>query len=174
MIIIGIDPGSSQSGVCLIETGNHKEPNIISAEKVCNDELRRKLRSVWENCEIAIENFVSYQFGKSSDATSQFIGMIKVTAEYESIPLTVYTRRDYGQWFTAGGKLSDATLRAALESIYGPSSKKGDPLYLLRGASDKRSAFAIAKYHEFQVAKVGSNGTNSTCVPRTPQHDHAR
>jgi|LakMenEpi03Aug12_release.lakeMendotaPanAssembly.Ray.scaffolds.fasta_scaffold361087_2 Holliday junction resolvasome RuvABC endonuclease subunit len=163
MTIIGIDPGSTHSGVCVIGpivgTANIKLPNIMSADKICNDELRRTLRSGWaRHCEIAIEDFISYQFGKSSDATSQFIGMVKVTAEYEQIPLTVYTRRDYGQWITAGGKLTDATLRAGLESIYGPSGKKGDPLYLLRGATDKRSAFAIAKYHEFMMSRVAVAG----------------
>ena len=160
MTIIGIDPGSTHSGICLIETGDHNKPNIILADKIANETLYYYLR--YERAKdsvVAIEDFISYGIGgKSSSATSENIGQIIMVAAYERFTLVKYTRREYGQWITAGGKLSDATLRAGLESIYGPSAKKGDALYALRGATDKRSAFAVAKYHEFMASRVAVAG----------------
>ena len=154
MMIIGIDPGSFHSGICVIQTGDFKRPNIIRADKVANDELIQMLETDWAaGSEIVIEDLVSYTHGRHIDLTQRFIGFIECKALYHNIAIHSYTRREYGQWITAGGKLSDTTLRAGLESIYGASSKKTDPLYKLRGATDKRSAFAIAKYHEFMMWK---------------------
>ncbi|CAB4178442.1 hypothetical protein UFOVP1622_28 [uncultured Caudovirales phage] len=157
MIIIGIDPGSTHSGICMVPNlGDIKMPNIIRADKVANDKLIQMLETNWAaGCEIAIEDLVSYTHGRHIDLTQRFIGFIQCKALDCKIAIHSYTRREYGQWITAGGKLSDATLRAGLESIYGASSKKTDPLYKLRGATDKRSAFAIAKYHEFRISKGG-------------------
>ena len=45
--IIGIDPGSTHSGVCVIGPGNHKKPNILSADKVANADLMHMLRAIW-------------------------------------------------------------------------------------------------------------------------------
>ena len=155
--IIGIDPGSTHSGVCVIGPGNHEKPNILSADKIANADLMHMLRAVWvDSSEIAIEGFSCQgrPVGDTSIQTMYLIGRLLQKAEDRGISITVYKRREYGQWITAGGKLNDATLRTGLESIYGPSAKKADPLYLLRGTSDKRSAFAVAKYHEFMLCKV--------------------
>jgi len=158
MVITGIDPGSTHSGICMIiACAQSKIFNIQMAEKIENAELVKIMQSPWAKPhEFSLEGFACQgrPVGESSIQTMYFIGELKRVAIYEGLTLAVYTRREYGQWITAGGKLNDATLRAGLESIYGPSSKKGDPLYLLRGASDKRSAFAIAKYHEFKKGQV--------------------
>ena len=161
MTIIGIDPGSTHSGVCIIGPGKIKHPNILRADKVANDDLMHMLRAVWvDTSEIAIEGFACQgrPVGDSSIQTMYFIGRLLQKADDRGISITVYKRREYGQWITAGGKLNDATLRAGLESIYGSSAKKGDPLYSLRGATDKRSAFAVAKYHEFMATRVAVAG----------------
>lgn len=153
-MIIGIDPGTTHSGVCIVSLGDIKRPNIVRAEKVANADLMHAMRAVWlDSSEIALEDMISYVHGRHVDLTQRFIGQIILRAEDRGIPITLYTRREYGQWITGGGKLNDSTLRAGLESIYGASSKKNDPLYSLRGASDKRSAFAIAKFHEFRMSK---------------------
>lgn len=159
LTIIGIDPGSTHSGVCVIGPGNHKKPNILSAGKIANADLMHMLRAVWNAVdapEIAIEGFSCQgrPVGDSSIQTMYFIGRLLQKAEDRGISITVYKRREYGHWITAGGKLNDTTLRSGLESVYGPSAKKTDPLYLLRGTSDKRSAFAVAKYHEFMLSRV--------------------
>ena len=158
MTIIGIDPGSTHSGVCIIGPGKTEHPNILRAEKVANDDLLQMVFNRVGFFEIALEDLVSYTHGRHIDLTQRSIGHIELRAKDYGVPLNLYKRREYGQWITAGGKISDATLRAGLESIYGPSAKKGDPLYLLRGATDKRSAFAVAKYHEFMATKVAVAG----------------
>ena len=159
MIIIGIDPGSTHSGVCMVtHLGDISKPNILRADKVANANLMQMLETDWlTSSHIAIEGFACQgrPVGDSSIQTMYLIGRILQKAEDRGILIAVYKRREYGQWITAGGKLNDATLRAGLESIYGASSKKTDPLYKLRGATDKRSAFAIAKYHEFMMSKGG-------------------
>ena len=159
MIIIGIDPGSTHSGICMVANlGDISKPNIMRADKVANADLMHMLETDWlTSSHIAIEGFACQgrPVGDSSIQTMYFIGRILQKAEDRGILITVYKRREYGQWITAGGKLNDATLRSGLESIYGASSKKADPLYPLRGATDKRSAFAIAKYHEFRISKGG-------------------
>ena len=156
MMIIGIDPGSSESGICMVTNlGDISKPNIMRADKVANADLMQILETDWlTSSNIAIEGFACQgrPVGDSSIQTMYFIGRILQKAEDRGILIAVYKRREYGQWITAGGKLNDATLRAGLESIYGPSAKKCDPLYTLRGATDKRSAFAIAKYHEFRMS----------------------
>lgn len=156
MKILGIDPGSKESGICLIETGKPLEVKILQCEKLANDLLINFLYR--QDCSngavnVAIEGMV-YQgrgFGQDSIQTCYFIGQMQLLLTDKGIPWSIYSRREYGQWCVAGGQLNDTTLRAALESIYGKSAKKGDPLYALRGASDKRSAFALAKYHEHQL-----------------------
>lgn len=159
MLIIGIDPGPEQSGICIIEAGKPLEVKIRIAEKMHEHRVKDALISVFhggKKYEVAMEGMV-YQgrgFGQSSIQTCYLIGRIQEYCSRYGIPLTLYSRREYGQWITAGGQLNDVTLRAALEAIYGKSAKKDDPLYPLKGATDKRSAFALAKYHEHKLREA--------------------
>lgn len=150
MRILGIDPGPKESGVCLISDGN-----LQYVKKVDEHEIKRKIKLL-ELCghfEIAVEGMVcmGQVLGQSSIETCYLVGRIQEFAARHSAAVTLYSRREYGRWYVPDGTLNDASLRAALEQMYGPSQKKGDPLYALRGASDKRSAFALAKYHEFKL-----------------------
>ena len=158
-LILGIDPGTTESGICLIEQKDFRQPNIVSAEKVDNGSLKSLIASsntLSTRLEIVIEGMAnqSRAFGHSSIETCYLIGRLLEWCDRftPSIPTTLYKRHEYGRFFVNGGVLKDATLRAALETIWGPSAKKNDPLYPLRGASDKRSAFALAKYHEHCLA----------------------
>jgi Holliday junction resolvasome RuvABC endonuclease subunit len=133
VIILGIDPGPEQSGLCFIEVGrNPIHPNILRAEKVLNDDLMHEMEFCTpRDYEIAIEEMV-YQgrgFGQTSIDTCYFIGGLRLIAKQRNIKCELYSRRTYGQWITGGGQLNDATLRAGLESVYGRSAKKDDPLY---------------------------------------------
>lgn len=158
MNIIGIDPGPEMSGYCILETRGNvclTSPGIIQAGKIANQKIRELLiQNLPQNPSVAIEGMV-YQgrgFGMSSIETCYFIGELRELLGSMSISLAIYSRREYGQWTTGGTtSLNDATLRSALESTWGPYAKKTDPLYQLRGDSDKRSAFALAKYHEFKM-----------------------
>lgn len=158
-LILGIDPGTTESGICLIEEKDFKQPNIVSAEKVDNSKITGLIArntTGSDRLHVVIEGMAcqSRAFGDSSIQTCYFIGRLMEWCDkpVNPIPVTLYKRHEYGRFFVTGGVLNDASLRAALETIWGPSAKKNDPLYALRGASDKRSAFALAKYHEHCLA----------------------
>ena len=158
-LILGIDPGTTESGICVIEEKNFNLPNILTAEKVDNSKITGLIalyRYGGNRLEVVIEGMAcqSRAFGDSSIQTCYFIGRLMEWCDkpVNPIPVTLYKRHEYGRFFVNNGLLKDATLRAALETIWGPSAKKNDPLYPLRGASDKRSAFALAKYHEHCLA----------------------
>jgi hypothetical protein len=149
-LILGIDPGTTESGICLIDGGKFETPNIIRAEKIDNDNLKSLISQEASagKLRIVLEGMAnqSRAFGQSSIETCYWIGRLLEYCERFPVPVTLVKRHEYGRYFVTGGILNDATLRAALETIWGPSAKKTDPLYALRGASDKRSAFALAKY----------------------------
>lgn len=160
-LILGIDPGTTESGICLIEAKDFRQPNILTAEKMPNAEIKDLSKAIigafalrCSGLEVVIEGMgnQSRAFGQSSIETCYFIGKLLEYYDVRKIPVTLYKRHEYGRFFVNNGLLKDATLRAALETIWGPSAKKNDPLYPLRGASDKRSAFALAKYHEHCLA----------------------
>lgn len=155
-LILGIDPGTTESGICLIEAKGFDRPNIVRADKIGNSDVKELIWQERKRIEVVIEGMAnqSRAFGHSSIETCYYIGrLLEFCFGFtESVPVTLYKRHEYGRFFVNSGLLKDATLRAALETIWGPSAKKNDPLYPLRGASDKRSAFALAKYHEHCLA----------------------
>lgn len=159
-LILGIDPGTTESGICLIEAKDFNQPNIVSAEKKQNHLVKGEISYLHTQCDrlhVVIEGMEnqSRAFGQSSIETCYFIGrLLEHCDKPDPISVTLYKRHEYGRFFVNGGVLNDATLRAALETVWGPSAKKADPLYALRGASDKRSAFALAKYHEHRLAAM--------------------
>lgn len=155
-LILGIDPGTTESGVCLIEDYQYEQPFILRAEKLENCRVFRLIRELLPNTEVVIEGMSnqSRMFGDSSIQTCYFIGKLLHICELDELPVTIYKRHEYGRFFVTSGVLNDSSLRAALETIWGASAKKTDPLFLLRGASDKRSAFALAKYHQHRLAAM--------------------
>ena len=157
--ILAIDPGTTESGVVIIQDYQYEQPFILRAEKIPNDDLVSKLMLFTSpSTQVVIEGMSnqSRMFGDSSIQTCYFIGKLLHICELDELPVTIYKRHEYGRFFVTSGVLNDASLRAALETIWGPSAKKTDPLYALRGASDKRSAFALAKYHQHRMSlKVG-------------------
>ena len=152
--ILAIDPGTTESGVVLIQDYQYEQPFILRAEKLENAEVVRWVRELLPMTEVVIEGMSnqSRMFGNSSIQTCYFIGRLLYICETEELPVTIYKRHQYGRFFVTSGVLNDASLRAALETIWGASAKKTDPLYALRGASDKRSAFALAKYHQHMLS----------------------
>jgi hypothetical protein len=156
MIIIGIDPGPEHCGLCAIGTGDTlQDVNIIRCDKITVDEALDYIEKFpYPVIEVAIESMQSYGggFGKSSIETCYVIGrLIQVTADRKP---ALYPRPEYGRWITGGGKVSDSLIRSALELQFGGYGK-GEPLRALKGASDKRSAFAVAKYHESELRAKG-------------------
>jgi len=151
-MILGIDPGPVQSGFCLLDM----DSEIVEVGKRLNPELREFIRLLERRhgfYKIACEGMVfqGRGFGKDSIQTCYEIGRLQQLTADLGIGFQLYTRFEYGRYWVIEGSLTDSTLRAALERCYGSSAKKGDPLYQLKGPSDKRSAFALAKYHAIKL-----------------------
>jgi Holliday junction resolvasome RuvABC endonuclease subunit len=162
MRVLGIDPGPNLSGVCLIDYKTDKDWEIVFAEKATNSDVKAILQDDL-NADVAIEGMV-YQgqgFGASSIETCYQIGWFMAIAARENAHVFLYSRREYGRHFVPEGTLNDSSLRAGLEDCFGSFSCKIAPLYPLRGATDKRSAFAVAMYHAIKTTssvKVKKHG----------------
>ncbi len=150
MRVIGIDPGSSETAYCVID-----ELQIIDAVKMPNNEFRRFLRRLGGVDAAAVEGIQSYGMpvGREVFDTCYEVGRIIEICAAEFLPAAVYNRPEYAKAICGVGKVSDAVLRMALMTRFG-GDKKGEPLHQLKGASDKRSAFAIAVYH-CDITKYG-------------------
>lgn len=141
-MILGIDPGPAESAYCQI--GGYE---IIASDKVNNDVLFDTIE--WHNIShVAVESIQSYGMavGRSVFETCYMVGRVIQRCIDQGIPYTLYPRQEYARAICGTAKISDAILRQALLLRFG-GDKKGEPLYLLKGASDKRSAFAVAAYH---------------------------
>lgn len=155
-LIVGIDPGPTESGFCIIETIDEQTPLIVDAGKIENEKIPKIFDYPHRPdlaYHVAIEKMVwqGQAFGKTSIETCEWIGYLRRVLEERNIQYFKYSRKEYGLWVTGGGIVNDSSIRAGLEDSFGGYAKKTDPLYYLRGPSDKRSAFAIAKYHEHQL-----------------------
>ena len=144
--IVAINPSTIESGYCVLRTGLSHQLNVEKAAKLPNDQFMARIR----HCDVGNTNVVieslSNQGGTFGDLIETgYTRSLEQTCEDRRIPCFIYRRFEYGRYFVTEGKLNDASLRAALETQYGPSAKKNDPLFL-KGASDKSSAFALAKY----------------------------
>ena len=149
--VLGIDPGPVESAYALIGQeipGSISDPfRVHEAEKVPNELLIGRL-SVLQPAHVAIESIQSYGMavGRSVFDTCFFIGEVIRTCKDAGIPFTLYPRPEYMRRICGVGKVNDAVLRQALLLRFG-GDRKGEPLYTLKGCSDKRSAFAVAVYH---------------------------
>lgn len=149
-MILGIDPGSAETAYALID----REYNIQSAGKLPNSEFIVLLRDILFTT-AAIESIQSYGMavGREVFDTCYMIGRIQqrifdLQRAFQMIPRPEYTRRLCGVQ-----KVNDAILRQALLLRFG-GDKKGEPLHLLKGCTDKRSAFAVAVY-KLDILKSG-------------------
>ena len=144
MTIIGIDPGPEQSAYCLI--GNDYRPH--RAAKVDNSELLEIVAALEESTYLAIESIQSYgaPVGRETFETCYQIGRIQQAATSTGKSFTLYPRPEYSKAICGCQRVNDAVLRQALLLRFG-GDRKGEPLHVLKGCSDKRSAFAVAVYH---------------------------
>jgi hypothetical protein len=160
-MIVGIDPGNIESGYCLIDT----DYTIVEADKIDNELLIEKIQKYDRTYTVVIESMQSYgmTMGKTTIETCYFIGRLlqicsDTNKDYKLIPRPEYAPA------IVGGKANDATLRAALENRFGSYDKgkpekklksgvikqsyvPDGPLCKISGATDKRSAFAVACYY---------------------------
>jgi len=141
--VLGIDPGPAESAYALV-TGDQQ---VLHAEKVGNDSLIERIRQA-PPAHVAIESIQSYgmAIGRSVFDTCFFIGEVIRACKDAGIPFTLYPRPEYTRRICGVGKVNDAVLRQALLLRFG-GDRKGEPLFALKGCTDKRSAFAVAVYH---------------------------
>lgn len=142
-LVLGIDPGSTESAYCLVDHGFR----ITEAEKVPNPRLTAMLWT-WRGLDVAVESIQSYGMvvGRSVFDTCFMIGRVQEICSTLRMPCTLYPRPEYTRRICGVGKVNDAVLRQALLLRFG-GDKKGEPLFALKGCTDKRSAFAVAAYH---------------------------
>lgn len=150
-IIIGIDPGPTQTAYAIID-GRY---GVVEADKIPNKDFIDMLVYLpFRNdptgniAHAAIESIQSYGMpvGKETFETCYMIGRIMECFDRNDTPYTLYPRPVYAKSICGVGKISDSVLRQALLLRFG-GDKKGEPMYPLKGCSDKRSAFAVAAYH---------------------------
>ena len=141
--VLGVDPGPVGSAFALVS----EDQRVIRADKVGNDSLIEQIRQNPPE-HVASESIQSYGMavGRSVFDTCFFIGEVIRTCKDAGIPFTLYPRPEYTRRICGVGKVNDAVLRQALLLRFG-GDRKGEPLYALKGNSDKRSAFAVAVYH---------------------------
>lgn len=144
-VVIGIDPGTNESGYATILS----DYSILDAGKITNEDLLGYVNARSSTpIELVVESIQSYghAMGKSTIETCYFIGRLLQVADEGGVPLTLYPRPEYARSICACMKVNDAIVRRSLISRFG-GDKKGEPLEKLKGNSDKRSAFAVAAYH---------------------------
>jgi Holliday junction resolvasome RuvABC endonuclease subunit len=139
---MGLDPGPAETGYAVVGP----EYQVVEAGKSSNEAIITMLKANSPS-HVAIESVQSYgaPVGRSVFDTCFFIGELIRTCKDAGIPFTLYPRPEYTRRICGVGKVNDAVLRQALLLRFG-GDRKGEPLYALKGNSDKRSAFAVAVY----------------------------
>lgn len=144
-LIVGVDPGPTELGYAIMD----RDYNCIWASKGTIDELFVHLLSFPDKIEaVAIESIQSYgmQMGRSTIETCYCIGRVVQVCIDNEIPFDLIPRPEYGKAITGTNRVKDPLIRTALENRFG-GYKKGEPLFRLAGATDKRSAFAVGAYY---------------------------
>lgn len=145
-MILGIDPGTTETGYCMVSKITFLP---VAADKISNDRLFEKLPDLLSQVkEVIVEGIQSYgqAFGRTVIDTCYVIGRIQQVCIDHQVPCHIYPRPEYARAICGTVKTNDAILRRALITRFG-EDKKGGPLFHLKGATDKRSAFAVAVYH---------------------------
>lgn len=153
MSILSIDPGSAESAYALIIGNRGDDPfQIIDAGKVSNEAMITLINmDEWGlgRMDVVVEGIQSYGMpvGREVFDTCYMVGRLLQLCDMLGHPNTVYNRPEYSKAICGTNKVTDAILRQSLRLRFGDDTKKTDPLYPLRGNSDKRSAYALAVYH---------------------------
>jgi Holliday junction resolvasome RuvABC endonuclease subunit len=150
VFIAGIDPGTTESGLAIIHQSN---AGIVRTDKISNVELLAWLRLVDHRTILVVEDVVCQggMVGKSTFETCKVIGRIQEIAEQRDMNLFLYSRSNYARYFIGKTrKVTDALLYDALRKRF--KWERGHEPKDVKGASDKRSAYAIALYHWLEWA----------------------
>jgi hypothetical protein len=143
MIYLGIDPGLRETGYALVT----QDYGLEEAGKYPNDAILRYIKNS-KSVTICIESLQSYgqAVGKEVFETAYVIGRIIQICDDYRLRYYLYARPEYARAICGVQRITDAVLWQALKLRFG-GDRKGEPLHLLKGATDKRSAYAVAVYH---------------------------
>lgn len=143
MTILGIDPGTTESGYALID----ERYTVLDAGKIDSSVVDHLIRMLKPDA-VSVESLACYGLavGREVFETAYYIGEYRQVCKSLDIPCFLYPKPEYGPAITGVRKTTDAVLRQALLLRFG-GDKKGQPLFKLKGSSDQRSAFAVAAYH---------------------------
>lgn len=138
MIILSIDPGTTQSGYVAIETANWK---VISCGKVDNAEMRRIVKEEYYDA-ICCEMVASYgrPVGQEIFDTCLQIGRIQQIVENANMELDLVLRRQVKKHIlgkASGKEANDSAIRKALIERFGAE-------YCKDFKADIMAAFAVA------------------------------
>jgi len=149
--ILGIDPGPEFTGYCLVEaaTMHPLEAGKIGARQLV------LLASAWKHnkqydfaisCESVRSQGGGHALKEEVFLTSERVGYFQCAAEFVlDVPFFSYTRPQIARSL-CGGNFGDTAVYAAIQLRFGVP-KEGNPWYILKGDTDRRSAFAAAVYH---------------------------
>lgn len=148
-MIVAIDPGTTESGYCeIIGPGTINE--AYDTGKITNSDLLNRLKhTLIARDAVVIEDIqcMGMSVGAEVFDTAKMIGRIQQVTEEMGCKWYLYKRSVYARYFIGKTrKVTDALLYEALRKRFG--WEKGQEPKCFKGASDKRSAFAVGMYHK--------------------------
>jgi hypothetical protein len=140
---LGLDPGTTHTGYAIVKP----DYSIVNAAKVPNEEIFEAIgRNPLDAVAIESMNAYGMAVGREVFEACYWIGEFRHKARTLGTPCFLYPRPEWGRSLTGVRKNTDSAIRQALLLRFG-GDKKGEPLHMLKGSSDKRSAYGVAVYH---------------------------
>lgn len=141
-MIFGVDPGTTESGICLFHEGPSK---VTYAKILSNKSLVDFLKTRAGEIPLAIEMVASYGMpvGREVFETVRWIGRFQQAWRYPDAVRLIY-RRDVKLHLCGNARAKDANIRQALIDKLGPVGTKGAPGPLYGVKSHAWAALAVA------------------------------
>lgn len=143
-VLIGIDPGPTESAFLILDNGN-----IVEFGKVLNEDLLCKVRALRGTATtVAIEGFQSFGMpvGKEVFETAYLIGRIIEALHCNNVHWRIVFRKDVCLHHCHSARAKDANVRQAMLDRFGPQGVKKKPGQTYGISGDVWSALAIASY----------------------------
>ena len=160
MMLLAIDPGTTESAYCLMD----EQCSVIDKGKVPNDAL---LRYIWTKHKqidhIVVEMIASYGMAVGAEVfeTCTMIGQIERTADIKGIPRSRVFRMDEKMAICHSSKANDANIRRALIDRFAKHDlqrgvgKKDNPDHFYGFKKDIWAAFAVGVTYLDKAGKGG-------------------
>lgn len=164
MRIIGIDPGTSVTGIGIVETNNGKVCTIYydCVNLNSKETLPDRLKKIYDECLDCIKKFKPDEFaietafyGKNIQSTlklGQARGVAIIAALNSNLKISEYSPREIKKSVTGNGASSKEQVQYMVKSIL---SIKSDPM-----AVDSSDALAVALCHFYFSQNILTNGNS--------------